>query len=221
VACPWLITRFIDSDAEFLFVPKSEIGRVAKENDAIPQRRTLVFPLTELVDINPLVQTQIETLRNLMVERATIPSGELPLLPLTNSAQVPHAQVQILDFGHIQSLRFISQHSQDLHPIMLSQELFHTFQGFTADGAYYVAAFFPVTTAVLPNTIEVDDWESFHANYGTYLSETTTVLDQLLPAEFSPDLTLLDGVVTSLRVESDSVLFGESTSPTGPFLVYG
>lgn len=36
VACPWLITRFIDSDAEFLFVPKSEIDRVAKETGAIP-----------------------------------------------------------------------------------------------------------------------------------------------------------------------------------------
>jgi len=36
VACPWLITRFIDSDAEFLFVPKSEVERVAKENGAIP-----------------------------------------------------------------------------------------------------------------------------------------------------------------------------------------
>jgi hypothetical protein len=36
VACPWLITRFIDSDAEFLFVPKSEIDRVAGETGAIP-----------------------------------------------------------------------------------------------------------------------------------------------------------------------------------------
>jgi hypothetical protein len=36
VACPWLITRFIDSDAEFLFVPKSEVDRVAKEEEAIP-----------------------------------------------------------------------------------------------------------------------------------------------------------------------------------------
>ena len=25
VACPWLVTRFIDSDAEFLFVPKSKV----------------------------------------------------------------------------------------------------------------------------------------------------------------------------------------------------
>jgi hypothetical protein len=36
VACPWLITRFIDSQAEFLFVPRSEVDRVAKETGAIP-----------------------------------------------------------------------------------------------------------------------------------------------------------------------------------------
>jgi hypothetical protein len=36
VACPWLITRFIDSDAEFLFVPKSEVDRVADQTGAIP-----------------------------------------------------------------------------------------------------------------------------------------------------------------------------------------
>ena len=36
VACPWLITRFIDSDAEVLFVPKSQIDQVAKETGAIP-----------------------------------------------------------------------------------------------------------------------------------------------------------------------------------------
>ncbi|TVL97024.1 MAG: chromate resistance protein [Candidatus Brocadia sp. WS118] len=36
VACPWLITRFIDSQAEFLFVPKSQVEKVAKETGAIP-----------------------------------------------------------------------------------------------------------------------------------------------------------------------------------------
>ncbi len=36
VACPWLITRFVDNEAEFLFVPKSQIERVAKETGAIP-----------------------------------------------------------------------------------------------------------------------------------------------------------------------------------------
>ena len=36
VACPWLITRFIDSDAEFLFVPKSEVLEIAKNQGATP-----------------------------------------------------------------------------------------------------------------------------------------------------------------------------------------
>jgi hypothetical protein len=36
VACPWLITRFIDNEAEFLFVPKSQIDKTAKETGAIP-----------------------------------------------------------------------------------------------------------------------------------------------------------------------------------------
>jgi hypothetical protein len=36
VACPWLITRFVDSEAEFLFVPKGEVERTVKETGAIP-----------------------------------------------------------------------------------------------------------------------------------------------------------------------------------------
>ena len=36
VACPWLITRFVDNEAEFIFVPKNQIDRVVKETDAIP-----------------------------------------------------------------------------------------------------------------------------------------------------------------------------------------
>ena len=35
VACPWLITRFIDNEAEFLFVPSSQIEQVVKETGAI------------------------------------------------------------------------------------------------------------------------------------------------------------------------------------------
>jgi hypothetical protein len=36
VACPWLITRFVDNEAEFLFVPKSQLDRAVKETGAIP-----------------------------------------------------------------------------------------------------------------------------------------------------------------------------------------
>jgi hypothetical protein len=36
VACPWLITRFIDSEAEFLFVARSKVLEIAEEQGAVP-----------------------------------------------------------------------------------------------------------------------------------------------------------------------------------------
>src|SRR5256885_5829502 len=36
IACPWLIAKFIDSKAEFLFVPREKVLDVAKEQGAIP-----------------------------------------------------------------------------------------------------------------------------------------------------------------------------------------
>jgi len=36
IACPWLIARFIDKDAEFIFAPPADVKRLAQEQGAIP-----------------------------------------------------------------------------------------------------------------------------------------------------------------------------------------
>jgi hypothetical protein len=36
IACPWLIKRFVDSDAEFLYVPAEQVMSVAEREEAIP-----------------------------------------------------------------------------------------------------------------------------------------------------------------------------------------
>jgi len=36
VACPWLIKRFVDPQAQFLFVPAAEVMATAKHEQAIP-----------------------------------------------------------------------------------------------------------------------------------------------------------------------------------------
>lgn len=36
IACPWLILRFIDQEAEFLYVPATEVLRVAADTGATP-----------------------------------------------------------------------------------------------------------------------------------------------------------------------------------------
>jgi hypothetical protein len=36
IACPWLIRRFVEKDAEFIYVPTDRVFAVAKETGAIP-----------------------------------------------------------------------------------------------------------------------------------------------------------------------------------------
>ena len=36
IACPWLVARFVDRDAEFLYVPAADVLRVAAETGAVP-----------------------------------------------------------------------------------------------------------------------------------------------------------------------------------------
>jgi hypothetical protein len=36
IACPWLVARFVDPDAEFLYVPNADVQRIAAQTGAIP-----------------------------------------------------------------------------------------------------------------------------------------------------------------------------------------
>jgi hypothetical protein len=36
IACPWLIRRFVEADAEFIYVPDEQVFTAAKETGAIP-----------------------------------------------------------------------------------------------------------------------------------------------------------------------------------------
>ena len=50
IACPWLIQKFVDKEAEFLYVPSQEVLHLAKENHAIPYD----VPNVELTHDGPL-----------------------------------------------------------------------------------------------------------------------------------------------------------------------
>jgi hypothetical protein len=50
IACPWLIARFVDKNPEFLFVPTSDVARLAEQTGAIP----FDVPGVELTHDGPL-----------------------------------------------------------------------------------------------------------------------------------------------------------------------
>lgn len=40
IACPWLVARLIDKDAEFIYVPAGDVLRIAEETGAPPYDMT-------------------------------------------------------------------------------------------------------------------------------------------------------------------------------------
>ena len=50
IACPWLVARFVDKDAEFLYVPSDKVRSTAAATGAIPYD----VPDVELSHVGPL-----------------------------------------------------------------------------------------------------------------------------------------------------------------------
>lgn len=238
-AQPRLVDAFTDDDGmNYVLLPRhlafTFTGSYAADEPLLQRQQLnlatmpqiVVYPAADYAAIQPLAEAQIEQLQALLAARASTPGGSLPYLPLHNAAQVFHGQLAYHTFNNGAGVRYVTAFSQEAAPVT-NQQLLYTFQGMTDDGLYYVAAFFPLTTAALPDTIQVEDWEAFNANYAIYVRETQAALNDLAPRDFTPDLALLDAVVTSLQVEPDVVLGGAETAVppdepgrTGPVGVY-
>jgi hypothetical protein len=83
-----------------------------------------------------------------------------------------------------------------------NQDLFYTFQGLTADGATYVAVYFPVSSPKLPDTQQVSEAEFADVveDHPAYLARIAALLEEQPAAAFAPDLALLDALVRSISV---------------------
>jgi Leucine-rich repeat (LRR) protein len=166
------------------------------------QPQILIYPAEEFRAMSEVASRRIESLQEILSERPMTLTGEIPFLPLINAAQVFQAQIQYLDFQSGSGVRFITQYSQEAIPI-INQSIFYTFQGLSNDGAYYIAALFPVSAPVLPDELELSTEESISIgeNYATYLSEIVQALESLPDSEYEPDLTLLDEIIQTLEVK--------------------
>jgi hypothetical protein len=164
-----------------------------------------VYPVVTFPsDANAPYSQALTNLRAVLAARPTVPDGNLPMLPIVTAMQVIRSQVQYLDFASGSGIRYVTAAKLDVSPLT-DDTLFYTFQGLTADGAYYIAAIFPVKSGVLPATPEpmnADQYNQFAAGYDTYLAGITAQLDALTPQSFSPDLTMIDSALASLTITS-------------------
>jgi hypothetical protein len=168
------------------------------------QPQILIFPLAAYASMNPIAAAQIAQLDDLLQNRPAVPPGALPHLPPPNGQQDLQAQLAYLDFSNGSGIRYLTQFNQEPRQIN-NQEVYYTFQGITADHAYYIAAFFPVQSDSLPADNTITDYDAFANNMLDYLTKTTAILNN--PATtFTPDLALLDAIVQSLYVKPNVAL---------------
>lgn len=179
-------------------------GRSRMGINLVAEAQILIFPTRGLADIDPWGSEQVEKLQRLLLEGELEPAADFPMFPLNNAFQVFRVQAKYLATEDIQGLRYITQYTQDNIPAINNQDLFYTFQGLSLDGGCYVAGFFPLTTNLVSDKPEItENWESYKDNYENYISETTALLNQAAATEFTPDLTLLDSLITSMHLDSN------------------
>ena len=167
-----------------------------------PEPRLFVFPVAEVVAMNELAADQITELQSWLQEQPAEVQGALPFLPPPNGQQAFHVQVEYLTFSGGEGVRYLTTYNQEPRQIN-NAELFYTYQGLTNDGAYYIAAQFPVAAPNLPAASDIADMDAFMATYEQYLADTVVALDQLDSSQFTPDLALLDNVIRSIQVTAE------------------
>ena len=159
-----------------------------------------VYPVEDLGKVNEGAGKIAATLQTLLQSPQEIPN--LPFLPLFNASQVMHAQTQYLDFKNGQGLRYLTEFDQGILPIN-NYELIYTYQGLTNDGKYYVAAVLPVNHPSLPADEKVTGNEppEFTSDFPAYLANVGKALSSQAADTFTPNLTQLDAIMSSLEIK--------------------
>jgi hypothetical protein len=131
-------------------------------------------------------------------------TSSLPFLPIFNAAQTFHADFALVPFVNGGGIRFMTLYAQYAAPLN-NQDLFYTYQGLTPDGQYWVSAILPINNVILPETSDPPPggmtWEQFSANYDVYLPGMVAQLEAQLPDSFTPTLTALDALVSSISIQ--------------------
>ncbi len=169
--------------------------------DTFHQPRLYIYPLVEYVNMDAGISDQLANLQQMLVGRSTTNLPDtLPFFLNWNAGQVMATRVKFLDFKNGYGVRYLAQYGQGVYPIN-NQAMFYTFQGYTRDRLWLVAAVFPVSNPILPDPEPLLQDPSFFDTYSTYLAEVKAQLDAQPDASFEPDLAILDALIESLVIK--------------------
>ncbi len=151
-----------------------------------------------------VTETYSQVLSLLQARPDPIPTEGMPVLPFeevsgTNDLVTQYAYFYP-NFGF--GVRFVGRFSQSINPVTNDKpQLYYIFQGESDGGQYLVSFFYPITTDELPNSDAVTDEErqQVAADPRGYLDAKAEELNNLSFVDWTPTLSELDAVITSLE----------------------
>ena len=129
---------------------------------------------------------------------------DLPYLPIGESAQMIRVKYRVISFKNGSGIRYLMQQGQSYWPIN-NQDVFYTFQGLTSDGKYWISARLGISNPALPengNTLpNGESMDTFDQNFPAYSAALTTQLNSQPGDSFSPTLSALDALISSITIQ--------------------
>jgi hypothetical protein len=174
------------------------------------QPQIYVYPAVDYATLVPGAFESMHRLRNIMSAVVPVAPDQLPAVPFFNAAQVFASNIQTISFQNGSGIRFITEYAQYAAPVN-NHELFYHFQGFSADGEYYIVAIFPITAPVLAETsdagaavpaggIAYPDINDPNADFQGYYASVTDLLNATSPDAFFPTISQLDAMIQSMWI---------------------
>ncbi len=136
------------------------------------------------------------------------PVRGLPVLPLEETFGVNDFATQLRhpvsaeESASKTGFRFVGRFAMEAAPIT-NHGLRYMYQGFTNDGRFLVAFFYPVQNKGLPDDLEavsLEDQNAFSADGLGYLAAKARELDKQTVDAWSPSLESLDALIASLQI---------------------
>jgi hypothetical protein len=129
----------------------------------------------------------------------------MPLLPPPDSMMNRWVQFADLDFNNGRGVRYVSDSPlRQGIGVWTNETMGYYYQGLTEDGQFYISLHWPISTNLLPDTVAdapgdvLDQASASQESYNQYVVGVTTALNDLQPADWTPDLAELDAMVQSL-----------------------
>lgn len=164
-----------------------------------------IYPVKEYRAVNPDAAKVVDSLQSLLNQQPGWIEGDLPFLPVMNAAQLIRSRALYILFQNGAGVRYLTQFGQDAYPIN-NQSLVYTYQGLSANGAYYISATFPISHPGLPADgaqIPGGNYLLFSEQFQDYTTTVSRMLNSAKPDEFFPNMDLLDNLVWSISVDAE------------------